>query len=561
MIQKLIEELESHSAQLQETWHCCSSTRTDRGKLVLSRPEVHGVFLTIISGLKKVSSSPPDEDYQTLTQVLSKEIVYFRDLALGQQYLGLSLVEFLSAFKCIKSFFEKCSDQLAASDKQRRVLSNALGKVVDCIEIEVLELWQTTGSQGVKYAGMVGCQVLANKKATYKSVFDSTSNLVLITDGKGAIHEVNPEAKIRFANWKVIGCPAWDVLGVPCHSIEELLEYIPADAMREIAVSLPEGDRSFSLQVKSLSCMHPSAEGALLILSDITHLVDHRRALERRIVEKSRDLLRSQAISDTIFQSVGQGILLLDDDLEVMEANMMASEMFGIPLEVLIGTSFQSLTDDRGLELMAHSCGALETGEVRSLELQGIYVDGRQFPCMITVASMDLDGQAFWPIIVSDITEQKNLEIRLVSQRQNAEEMNVTLRNVLATIEEQRREFEQRITSRIRSMILPGIAKVESEKDAMVRASYLALLKDQLTALTTGFDNPLEANLLKLSKTELRICQFIKAGLSGKEIGSTMNLAFETIQSHRKNIRRKLGLRGRETSLYAFLAESNLDPQ
>jgi DNA-binding NarL/FixJ family response regulator len=32
-----------------------------------------------------------------------------------------------------------------------------------------------------------------------------------------------------------------------------------------------------------------------------------------------------------------------------------------------------------------------------------------------------------------------------------------------------------------------------------------------------------------------------------------MNLAFETVQTHRKNIRRKLGLRGKNVNLHSFL--------
>ncbi len=120
-------------------------------------------------------------------------------------------------------------------------------------------------------------------------------------------------------------------------------------------------------------------------------------------------------------------------------------------------------------------------------------------------------------------------------------------------------KFEHGINRKIRSSLLPGIAKIAKENDEYVRSSYLNLLKSQLVALTANFEDPLDGDLLKLSKTELRICQFIRAGLTGKEICDTMNLAFETIQSHRKNIRKKLELRGKDVNLYTFLAGKNLE--
>jgi DNA-binding CsgD family transcriptional regulator len=47
--------------------------------------------------------------------------------------------------------------------------------------------------------------------------------------------------------------------------------------------------------------------------------------------------------------------------------------------------------------------------------------------------------------------------------------------------------------------------------------------------------------------------------LGTKEICTVMNLSFDTIQTHRRNIRKKLGLSGsRETSLYAYLAGCKL---
>ena len=52
----------------------------------------------------------------------------------------------------------------------------------------------------------------------------------------------------------------------------------------------------------------------------------------------------------------------------------------------------------------------------------------------------------------------------------------------------------------------------------------------------------------------MMICKYIQTGYSSKEIAEAMNVSFETIQVHRRNIRKKLGLRGRRTNLYAYLS-------
>jgi DNA-binding CsgD family transcriptional regulator len=51
----------------------------------------------------------------------------------------------------------------------------------------------------------------------------------------------------------------------------------------------------------------------------------------------------------------------------------------------------------------------------------------------------------------------------------------------------------------------------------------------------------------------MEVCQLIQLGRNGQEIAALLNMSFETVQTHRKNIRRKLGLKGRTVSLFSYL--------
>jgi len=168
-------------------------------------------------------------------------------------------------------------------------------------------------------------------------------------------------------------------------------------------------------------------------------------------------------------------------------------------------------------------------------------------------------------VIMNDITgiayQRSSLE-KMVNQRTRAleeekikaEEMNITLKNVLGNIDMEKNNLEKNIYDNIKNIVLPTLEKLRKERDSNLRQSYAQMVSDQLMSITEKVNPDAEAKMVKLSRTELQICNYIKAGLSGKDICDLMNISFETIQTHRKNIRRKLGLKGEKINLYTYLA-------
>lgn len=254
-----------------------------------------------------------------------------------------------------------------------------------------------------------------------------------------------------------------------------------------------------------------------------------------------------------IFVSVGEGILLVDEDMEIVKANQRASEIFGLLERNLIGADIRALTDGPGARTLAGFFDELIEGQRMSAEITGMYVDGKTFPATVTVTRSDLDGKRYWPIIVQDDTNQKILERQLRQEKQQTEEMNLTLKTVLKSIEQDRKDLENRVASKIRTSLLPCVKKIEKAPDDNARKSYLGLLEQQLLSLTAGFERELDGNLLKLTRTEIEVCRLIQAGCSSKDICEALKLSFDTIQTHRKNIRKKLGLNGKKLNLHAHL--------
>ncbi|MBI4844056.1 MAG: response regulator transcription factor [Nitrospirae bacterium] len=79
------------------------------------------------------------------------------------------------------------------------------------------------------------------------------------------------------------------------------------------------------------------------------------------------------------------------------------------------------------------------------------------------------------------------------------------------------------------------------------------MLKKNLETLTSSFGKAVSEVRHKLTPKEIEVCNMIRNGLTSKEIGNQLNLSVQTINKHRKNIRKKLDLSNKETNLASYL--------
>ncbi len=266
----------------------------------------------------------------------------------------------------------------------------------------------------------------------------------------------------------------------------------------------------------------------------------------------------SEKILGAIFMSVGEGILLIDEDFEIITANQRSCEIYGLPQQNIIGTDIRSLTERTGAGVLMRFFAELIEGQRKSAEITCLYVDGKTFPATVTVTRSDFDGKRYWPMIVRDDTGRKTMEVQLRQEKQHAEEMNLALKTVMKSIEQDRKDYENRVAGKIRTHLIPSLKRIDQATEANIRKSYLALLEGQLVSLTKGFERELDVGLLKLTKTEIEVCRLIQVGCSSKDICEAMKLSFDTVQTHRRNIRRKLDLNGRKLNLHTFLINRTL---
>jgi PAS domain S-box-containing protein len=397
----------------------------------------------------------------------------------------------------------------------------------------------------------------------YKELFDTTSDLVLIADNQGFITEINDKAKQLFPDGLKKNELFWIKLELDCSNLQEVLDWFSNP--ETTTGSAPKNyickftGKIYDINLVTLRNIDKSIKRFLVVLKDITCLITRHAELERRVNERTVELSHSKKMLQSVFQAVGKGIFLVDEDMEIIKSNQKAAEIFGIHSENLLGVSISSLFDPSDEAKISTSINTIIENQILSSELTAIYFDKSNFPAFFTLTVTCLENKRIWIVIVEDLTEQKSIENQLKFEKNHSEESNITLRNVLLNIQQEQRDVADKLSHKIATDILPALDKIKSAPSIEVRNGYIDFLGELLVSLTKGSESELNAGLLRLSKNELKICKFIQSGFSSKEICATMNLAFDTIQTHRKNIRKKLGLAGSgNVSLHGHLLTMKL---
>lgn len=148
----------------------------------------------------------------------------------------------------------------------------------------------------------------------------------------------------------------------------------------------------------------------------------------------------------------------------------------------------------------------------------------------------------------------EKLEERVADRTRELEEANTALRVLLTNVESSRHEFEAQILRQITGLILPHLSKLRVAVGSQEpNRSYLDLVEANLQQVTSSFAGKLVAAFERLTPTEVEVAQMVMNGRTTKDIAKALSRETSTIDFHRKNIRRKLGLDARGKSLRSHL--------
>lgn len=150
-------------------------------------------------------------------------------------------------------------------------------------------------------------------------------------------------------------------------------------------------------------------------------------------------------------------------------------------------------------------------------------------------------------------------QVELMTQKERLEflnkqflDTNRALSVLAQNMDHEREEMENRIASRLRSLVIPSLERLARDKNLAGYKAELDALISQVEDITSDFI--LDKRIASLlSFTELRIASLIKNGLSTEEIAGQLHISPATVRTHRKNIRSKLKIKNTQHSLRNFL--------
>lgn len=295
-----------------------------------------------------------------------------------------------------------------------------------------------------------------------------------------------------------------------------------------------------------------SLTGIVEIVTDITKRRRCEEAL-RQSEQKYRGLVENA--NDIIF--------ILDLHGKILSCNAAASKTYGYEPDELLELNVRDLLDAKDLPMVRPFHGK----DLDALEVQR----PREF---LTYAK---NGEAVWVEvnarivkekgeqvslhgIARNITERKRMEEALKRREQdleeksrNLEEANTALKVLLKRREEDKAELEEKVICNMRELILPYIENLKITPINSHQLNQLHILERNMNEIISPFLRTLSSKYPNLTPTEIKIINFIREGRTTKEIAELLNVSARTVEVHRDNVRKKLGLKNRKANLKSYL--------
>ena len=159
-----------------------------------------------------------------------------------------------------------------------------------------------------------------------------------------------------------------------------------------------------------------------------------------------------------------------------------------------------------------------------------------------------------------DITERRQAEAalkasepKLVELSNELLETNKALAIMARNFDRSREEVEKAVARAVSSKIMPIIRDLQSDRrfegcltELGMVATYLSDMVSNLTK-GTGIIGP-------LTSSETKVAVMTRNGMKSLEIANHLHVSLETVKTHRKNIRKKLGIQNRNLNLFTYLS-------
>ncbi len=355
----------------------------------------------------------------------------------------------------------------------------------------------------------------------FKDLFENTSELIYFLTLEGTIQLVNPawHSTLDYELDEVIGRSIYDFIHPPC-----IEEYKTA---RKEAIS-EKGRTDFVTTFISKHGKEVVVEGHIGCAYDIGKPVYTRGVFKnvtaKKIAEKK--LENSEKRLKTFFRSGPDGIIVINEQQQILDWNPKAEIIFGYSADEVIGKPLsETIIPLQYRE--AHKKGIshfLKTGEGpvlnKTIEITALHKKGHEFYINLSISNVQMEGEWLFIAFLSDITERKKTEETLIHKE--AELLQAKL------LEEKKDEFISIASHELKTplttikaytQLVLSLSKSEEHKPIQ---KYLAKIDQYAGKLNFLLNELLDvsrihAGKLRLSQTEVELDSFLPEVLNSMQ--------------------------------------------
>jgi PAS domain S-box-containing protein len=274
--------------------------------------------------------------------------------------------------------------------------------------------------------------------------------------------------------------------------------------------------------------------------------------------KQAETFLRESELKYRSLASIADRVFVVDKDCRHLFANDAYLGTFGPERDSVVGRRYDEFNDERLSKLFADAVQhVFETGNVYEYQFKGGRT-GTDFLRRISPIKSIEGGISAVTVVSVDITKHKQLEEdlrqhsekleRLVGERtaelemrnERLEGMNTALNVLLQKREEDKRRIEETIVSNVKSLVYPYLEKMQNDSADTKEHLLLSIIGTHLNELLSPLMNNLQQ--FNLTPKEIQVAAMVKDGRTTKEIAAILGVETSSIDDHRHNIRKKLGL-------------------
>jgi DNA-binding CsgD family transcriptional regulator/PAS domain-containing protein len=251
-------------------------------------------------------------------------------------------------------------------------------------------------------------------------------------------------------------------------------------------------------------------------------ILDESDPYEAKVVFVSPSLMDMVGVTDPMKYKTWFENIHPDDVDRVVEANLKCREIFKFDQTFRVYHPIK----EEWRHVHAVSTGVFEADDHRVKYINGILID---------------------------VTEGEQARKELQEKTVILEETNTALEVLLKKRANDKTEIEEKILHNIKELVAPYLSKLKKSGLSARQDLFAGVLESNLDEIASSFSYKLSSRYFKLTPLEIQVANFVRQGKATKEIAELLNLSIKTIESHRKNIRKKLNLTNTKINLRTYL--------